>query len=32
MHLPEKALVIALDHAQTLGVVEGLENPAPMES
>jgi class I fructose-bisphosphate aldolase len=27
MHLPEKALVIALDHAQTLGVVEGLENP-----
>jgi class I fructose-bisphosphate aldolase len=27
MHLPEKALVVALDHAQTLGVVEGLEDP-----
>lgn len=26
-HLPEKALVVALDHAQALGVVEGLEDP-----
>ena len=27
MQLPEKALVVALDHARTLGVVEGLEDP-----
>jgi fructose-bisphosphate aldolase, class I len=26
-HLPEKALVVALDHAQAYGVVEGLEDP-----
>lgn len=25
--LPEKALVVALDHARTLGVVKGLEDP-----
>ena len=27
MRLPEKALVVALDHARTLGVVEGLGDP-----
>ena len=27
MRLPEKALVVALDHARTLGVVKGLEDP-----
>ncbi len=27
LQLPEKALVVALDHAQTLGTVEGLEDP-----
>jgi class I fructose-bisphosphate aldolase len=27
MHLPDKALVVALDHARALGVVEGLEDP-----
>jgi class I fructose-bisphosphate aldolase len=27
LYLPEKALVVALDHAQTLGVVPGLEDP-----
>ena len=28
MLLPEKALVVALDHAGTFGVVKGLEDPA----
>src|ERR1700737_114527 len=27
LYLPEKALLVALDHAQTLGVVPGLEDP-----
>jgi DhnA family fructose-bisphosphate aldolase class Ia len=27
LYLPEKALVVALDHARTLGVVPGLEDP-----
>ena len=27
MRLPEKALIVALDHARTLGVVEGLGDP-----
>jgi hypothetical protein len=29
MKLGDKALVVAMDHARTLGVVPGLENPDP---